>query len=73
MIPSELEELKQKYPLAFDSIKLPVRYDAKLHVLVDDEKYLLRTTIPGVTFNDERTKRQDQIGELIAHLLNQLQ
>lgn len=64
------EELKQKFPLAFDTIKLPVRYDKEFQLIEDSAHESLVRIYP---FSNTETEHQDQIGELIAELLNSLE
>lgn len=71
----DLQELKSKYPLALDTIKLPVEYlagfksifDAHNKIIIDVADYDNYKHLPNAN------ETQDQIGELIAELLNQLQ
>lgn len=72
--PEQLEQLKSKYPLAFDTIKLPVRYDAECtRIFHSDGNMLLDIRGWGhIQYQDNPEQRQDQIGELICELLNQL-
>lgn len=71
------QSLNQKYPLAFDTIKLPVRYDASegfyWKSIVDADGNKIARAWYVNTHTDHHEQRQDQIGELIAHLLNELQ
>lgn len=70
--PEQLEELKAKYPLAFDTIKLPVRYSSKGECIYDAYGGAI-LDIRRTTDNERLPDpAQDQIGELIAELLNQL-
>lgn len=70
---TELEQLKAKYPLAFDTIKLPVRYvDEYAYIVGKDNQVVLRLESSKV-FKKDNWERQDQIGELIVELINQLQ
>lgn len=74
MTTEELEELKAKYPLAFDTIKLPVRYDRYGQMIFDAHPNKI-IDIRGwghIQYMDNPEQRQDQIGELICELLNQL-
>lgn len=58
--PEQLEELKAKYPLAFEWTTLPVKYDTLQGNIIDaNEKEVAIVS-------------SDQIGELICELLNQL-
>lgn len=67
--------LKAKYPLAFDTIKLPVRYHKDSKIIFDSVPNPIVDMIGygHIQYLDNPEQRQDQIGELIAHLLNQLQ
>lgn len=72
---TELEELKTKYPLAFDTIKLPVRYDNEGQLIFDANENMI-ADVRGWSYIEslpDPEQRQDQIGELICELINQLQ
>lgn len=70
----DLQELKQKYPLAFDTIKLPVSYDKEGHIFdANGDKVADIRGWGHIQYMSHPVERLDQIGELICHLLNQLQ
>lgn len=67
------QELKEKYPLALDTIKLPVRYEIGTYIFDSENNPVAEIRGWGrIQYLDNPEQRQDQIGELIAHLLNQL-
>lgn len=66
--PEQLEELKAKYPLAFDTIKWPVEYSLIRGKIYDANGSPIELHFTRTTLNDAK----DQIGELICELLNQL-
>lgn len=70
------EELKERFPLAFDTIKLPVRYYRVYGIhyqsIVDDRDRNITVLFP-TNEKGQYDERKNQIGELIAELLNQLQ
>ena len=68
------EEIKAKYSLAIDTIKLPCCYDKRLSKVFDKDNNLV-LDIRGwgrIQYLSEPVKRQNQIGELIVELLNNL-
>lgn len=68
----DLQELKTKYPLAFDTIKLPVRYDIRNQQIIDSNEDAV-ADLGYIIYPDHPSQETElQIGELIAHLLNQL-
>ena len=65
-------ELLEKYPLAIETIKSPVRYEAETQT-VWDTGGLMICDIKGwgkIQFKSKPQQRQDEIGNLIADLLN---
>ena len=65
-------ELAENYPLGIETIKFPVRYDAETQIIWD-ERGLMICDIKGwdkIQFKPRPEKRQDEIGNLIADLLN---
>lgn len=67
-----LSNIAGKYPLAMDTIKFPVSYNKGLSRIIDSEFRLL-VDIRGWGWMSKLSapeERQDQIGEMIAELLN---
>jgi hypothetical protein len=66
------EEIKTKYPLAVETIKFPVKYDYNGQQVYDyDGRPVCDIRGWGrIQYMSEPEKRQDQIGEMIAELIN---
>ena len=65
-------ELAEKYPLGIETVKFPVHYDAETQIIWD-ERGLMICDIKGwdkIQFKPRPEKRQDEIENLIADLLN---
>lgn len=70
-----MNNLKIKYPLAFESISFPIRYIPELRQIVDSRSYLI-LEIRGwgrLQKLSDSHERQDQIGALVTELLNSTQ
>jgi Cu2+-containing amine oxidase len=68
----ENTEIKRKYKFAIDTIMFPVRYEYNTQQIYDKEGNLV-CDIRGwgrIQYLSEAEKRQDQIGEMIAELIN---
>lgn len=67
--------LKDKFPLAFESINFPVKYIPGLNQIVDNKSYLILEVRGWGRLQklSDPHERQDQIGQLIAELLNNTQ
>lgn len=66
--------LVKKYPMAVDTISFPVRYDEKGQSVWDADNMMV-CDVRGwsrIQFRPLPEKRQDEIGLLIAELLNDL-
>ncbi len=64
--------LRMKYPLAFDTIKIPLKYDKLGQIIFTADNQML-LDIRGwgyIQYMDQAEERQDQIGEFITELLN---
>jgi len=67
-----MEDLKEKYPLAIQSINFPVKYDDYGQKIWDSKDNLI-LDIRGwgrLQYLSEPKERQDQIGKMITEAIN---
>lgn len=65
--------IKELFPLALDTIKRPVKYDEYGGGYIWDSEGMMVCDIRGwgkISKMEDAEERQDQIGEMIAHLIN---
>lgn len=69
-----IKDIKKQFPLAFDTLKFPLKYDEHGQMIFDaDNDHVLDIRGWGsIQYMDQPFERQDQIGKMIVEVLNTL-